>query len=88
MMQEIYVTANDPLCLALLCERHCAAGFKGRCIVRFAPTQYLNVVHMNNFLPIDSYKFTKPVDPEEIGAAYIFHMVPDGPVDFSECEIL
>jgi hypothetical protein len=41
--QEFTVTAEEDMTLDLLRCRHAAAGFAGRCIVRFAPELFLAV---------------------------------------------
>lgn len=80
--QEFTVAASEDVTLSLLRIRHLACGFSGRCIVRFAPELYLSILALPGFRHVDDYRFTKPVDENEIGAVEVFHLVPSSPVNY------
>jgi hypothetical protein len=78
-MQEFFVNKDEKMYLIALREKHALLGFKGDCIVRFAPEHYGDVVLLPSFLGIDRYKHTVIVDDNEIGICELFHMVPESP---------
>jgi hypothetical protein len=85
--QELTVTADEDLTLHLLRCKHADAGFVGRCIVRFAPELFLEVTYMPGFRYVDDYRFTKPVDENEIGGVEVFHLVPASPIKYVDADI-